>query len=152
MLIAPAMAQAGGAAPGGADLVSQLIPLLLIFAIFYFLIIRPQQKRMRQHREMIGAVRRGDIVVTSGGIVGKVTKVFEGDEIQVEIAENVRVKVLKTTLTDVRGKTEPVAAGKKSAEKPARQDAVDKNEAVDVEPDEVVSPSDDAKDDTKPKA
>ena len=108
MLISPAYAQAaGGAAPGG-GLLDMLLPLALILLIFYFLLIRPQQKRMKQHRAMIDAVRRGDTIVTSGGIIGKVTKVAD-DEVQVEIADGTRVRVVKGTIAEVRSKTEPAA-------------------------------------------
>jgi preprotein translocase subunit YajC len=105
MLITPAFAQTGGA-PGGFDLVS-LMPLLLIFVVFYFLLIRPQQKKMKAHKEMISAVRRGDSVVTAGGIMGKVTKVVDDSTLQVEIAEGVRVRVVRGTITEVRAKGEP---------------------------------------------
>jgi len=76
----------------------------------YVFMFRPQQKRAKQHREMISAVRRGDTVVTQGGLIGKVSKVVGDDEVMVEIAEGVRVRIVKTTLTDVRGKTEPVSS------------------------------------------
>ena len=111
MLISSAYAQAAGAAPGGLD--SQLmsfLPLILIFVVFYFLLIRPQQKRMKQHKEMLGSVRRGDRVVTNGGIVGLVTKVINQDELQVEIADNVRVKVMRSMIASVVAKTEPADA------------------------------------------
>lgn len=93
---------------------SLLVPTILIIGIMYFLMIRPQQKRMKEHRDMIAAIRRGDTVVTSGGIVGKVTKVEE-QELQVEIADNVRIKVLRSTISDVRGKGEAAAASKAKA-------------------------------------
>ena len=86
----------------------QLVPILLMFVIFYFLLFRPQQQRAKQHREMVNNVRRGDIVVTAGGIIGKVTKVKDDNEIEVEIAENTRIRVVKGTLADVRTKSEPV--------------------------------------------
>jgi preprotein translocase subunit YajC len=108
MFISPAFAQTAGAATGPSFFI-QMLPLVAIIAIFYFLLIRPQQKRMRAHAELIGGVRRGDVVVTSGGIIGKVTKVDDA-ELTVEIAENVRVKVVKSTLTDVRTKGDPVPA------------------------------------------
>ena len=79
----------------------------MLFVIMYVFMFRPQQKRAKKHREMIGAIRRGDTVVTQGGLIGKVSKVLSDDEVMVEIAEGVRVRVVKTTLTDVRGKTEP---------------------------------------------
>lgn len=104
MLITPAYAQAAGAAPNP---LIQLAPLIFIFVIFYFLLIRPQQQARKKHAEMVANVRRGDVVVTAGGIIGKVTKVLEGDEIMVELADNVTVKVLKATLNDVRSKSQP---------------------------------------------
>lgn len=107
MFISAAYAQDAGAAAPNALI--QLAPMVLIFVIFYFLLIRPQMAARKKHVEMVSNVRRGDVVVTSGGIVGKVTKVLEGDEIMVEIADNVAVKVLKTTLTDVRTKSQPPA-------------------------------------------
>ena len=108
-MITPAYAQTGGA--GGGDMLIQLFPFLLIFVIIYFLMIRPQQQRMKQHQAMVQGVRRGDTVVTSGGIVGKVTRVYDdSDEIQVEIADSVRVRVVRATLSDVRSKSEPVPA------------------------------------------
>lgn len=79
----------------------QIVPLVFIFVIFYFLLIRPQQKRAKEHRTLIEAVKKGDTVVTGGGLVGKVTKVDE-QEVEVEIAANVRVRVVKSTLADVR--------------------------------------------------
>jgi preprotein translocase subunit YajC len=101
-----AYAQTG---PGGFEMLnSLLVPTILIIGIMYFLMIRPQQKRMKEHREMIAAVRRGDTVVTSGGIIGKVTKVEE-QELQVEIADGVRIKVLRSTVSEVRGKGEGTA-------------------------------------------
>ena len=89
----------------------QLIPILLMFVIFYFLLFRPQQQRAKQHREMVSNIRRGDTVVTSGGIIGKVTRVKDDNEIEVEIAENTRVRVVKATVADVRAKGEPVKEG-----------------------------------------
>jgi preprotein translocase subunit YajC len=111
MLISPAFAQAatGAQSGGAAGIFLQLAPLIAIFVIFYFLLIRPQQKRMKTHRAMIEAVKRGDTVVTSGGIIGKVTKV-EDAEIEVEIASGVKVRVVKGTLSDVRAKGEPIVA------------------------------------------
>ena len=85
-----------------------IILLLMIFAIMYFLLIRPQQKKMKEHEAMLGALRRGDQVVTQGGIVGKVTKVKEDEaEIEVEIASGVQVRVIKGTIASVLNKTEP---------------------------------------------
>ncbi|TJZ91587.1 preprotein translocase subunit YajC [Paracoccus gahaiensis] len=108
MFVTPAYAQAAGGAGGGAAL-AQFIPLILIFAIMYFLMIRPQQKRVKQHRAMVEAVKKGDQVVTQGGILGKVVSVRD-DELEVEIATGVRVRVIRSTLAQVVNKTEPVAA------------------------------------------
>jgi len=85
-------------------LVSTLVPLVLLFAIFYFLLIRPQQQRVKTHQQMVESVRRGDTVVTAGGLIGKVAKVKDDGELMVEIADNVQVRVLKSTLTEVRTK------------------------------------------------
>jgi preprotein translocase subunit YajC len=103
MFASPAFAQAAGAQPAGgaASFFMQVAPLLLIFVIFYFLLIRPQQKKMKEHRALIDAVKKGDTVVTGGGLIGKATRV-EDHEIEIEIAPNVKVKVVKATLSDVR--------------------------------------------------
>ena len=108
MLISPAFAQAAGGG-GGDSILVQFMPLILIFLVFYFLLIRPQQKKAKQHREMVAAVRRGDVIVTGGGIVGKVTRVIDDFEVMAEIADGVRVRIIKATITEVRGKTEPAA-------------------------------------------
>jgi preprotein translocase subunit YajC len=107
-VITPAFAQAAGG--GTNDILMSLVPFVLIFVIMWFLIIRPQQKRVKAHQEMIKNVRRGDTVVTSGGIVAKVSKVIDDGEIEAEIAEGVRVRLVKGMITDVRSKTEPVKA------------------------------------------
>ena len=105
MLVTPAYAQS---AAGGGDVITSLVmPMLLIFGIMYFLLIRPQQKKLKEHQSMIEAVRRGDQVVTQGGIVGKVTKVRDDAEIEIEIAQGVNVRVVKHTIASVRSKTEP---------------------------------------------
>ena len=106
MFVTPAFAQA--AAPGGGGgLIIQLLPFILIFAIIYFLILRPQQKRAKAHRELVAALRRGDSVVTSGGLIGKVAKVIDDNEISIEVAEGVKVRLLRSSVTDVRSKGEP---------------------------------------------
>ena len=108
MFATPAYAQAatgGGAASG----IISFVPIILIFAIMYFLMIRPQQKKVKEHRAMIDALRRGDQVVTSGGLIGKVTKVDDQKgEVEIEIAANVKVRVVRSTISSVIGKTEPV--------------------------------------------
>ena len=108
MFITPAYAQTAGGAGGAAGLM-QFLPLVLIFAIMYFLLIRPQQKKMKEHRAMVEALRRGDQVVTQGGIIGKVSKVKEDGELEVEIADGVKVRVVKATIVQVVSKTEPAA-------------------------------------------
>ena len=103
-----AFAQATGAG-GGADMLIQLVPFLLIFDIMWFLIIRPQQRRAKAHQELIKNVRRGDTVVTSGGMIAKVSKVVDDGEIEVEIADGVKVRVVRSTVSQVLSKTEPAA-------------------------------------------
>lgn len=107
MLISPAYAQT---ALGG-DPIGFFLPLVAIFAVFYFFMIRPQQKRMKTHKAMIAAVRRGDTVVTAGGVIGRVTKVIDEHEVQVEIAEGVKVRVSRPTLSEVRARGEPIKEG-----------------------------------------
>jgi preprotein translocase subunit YajC len=100
------------AAPGMFDMLNSLIvPTMLIIGIMYFLMIRPQQKRLKEHRDMVASIRRGDTVVTSGGIIGKVAKVDE-NELQVEIADGVKIKVVRSTVSEVRGKGEVAPAAK----------------------------------------
>jgi preprotein translocase subunit YajC len=106
MLISPAFAQGIGGADG--NMLMSLLPFILIFVIMYFLILRPQQKRAKQHQEMVKNLRRGDTVITSGGLVGKVTKVVDDEQVEVEIADGVRVRQLRQMMTDVRAKGEPV--------------------------------------------
>lgn len=105
MLITPAYAQGLG---GGGDAFASFLPIILIFVIFYFLLIRPQQKKVKQHRAMLGQIKRGDKILTGGGIIGTVTKVKEEtDEVTVEIADGVRVEILRGTITDVFNKQAP---------------------------------------------
>lgn len=86
---------------------AQFVPLILIFAIMYFLLIRPQQKKVKEHQAMVSALRRGDQVVTQGGVIGKVTKVKDDNEIELEIAEGVKIRVVQNTIAAVTSKTEP---------------------------------------------
>jgi preprotein translocase subunit YajC len=123
MLISTAYAQTAGA-DGGSGMLIQLLPLVLIFVVFYFLIIRPQQKKVKDHKAMVDALRRGDRVVTTGGIIGTVTKVTGDREIGVEIADGVRVRVLRSMVAEVMARTEPGDGGDKGekaekSEKPA---------------------------------
>ena len=106
MFISPAYAQSPFG--GNTDMITSLLPFVLIFVIMYFLILRPQQKRVKQHAEMVKNVRRGDTVVTNGGLVGKVTKVIDDDQVEVEVAPDVRVRQMRSMLSDVRAKGEPV--------------------------------------------
>ncbi|MEM6489538.1 MAG: preprotein translocase subunit YajC [Pseudomonadota bacterium] len=111
MFVTPAHAQTAGGA-GMADPFITFLPLVFIFIIFYFLLIRPQQKRQNEHKAMVEALRRGDQVITSGGVYGKVAKVREDGDLEVEIAEGVRIRVVKTTIMQVVSKTEPVKVEK----------------------------------------
>jgi preprotein translocase subunit YajC len=114
MFISPAHAQGslgslfGGGAGGDGGMLMSLLPFILIFVIMYFLILRPQQKRVKTHQEMVKNVRRGDTVVTNGGLIGKVTKVVDDDQIEVEVAEGVRIRQMRQMVSDVRAKGEPV--------------------------------------------
>jgi preprotein translocase subunit YajC len=113
MFITPALAQAAATAPaaggmGATDLIVQFAPILLLVVIFWLLIFRPQQKRMKAHQAMLGAIARGDTIVTTGGIVGKVTKAVDGEDLEVEIAQGTRVKIARSGVTDVRSKSTPV--------------------------------------------
>jgi preprotein translocase, YajC subunit len=107
MFVTPAFAQTAGGA-GGADILMSILPFLLIFVIMYFIIIRPQRAQMKKREEMLKAIRRGDQVVTGGGFVGKVTKVIDDNEVEVEIADGVKVRALRAMISDVRSKAEPV--------------------------------------------
>src|SRR5438067_13265898 len=106
MFVTPAFAQMGPF--GGDNMLVQLLPFVLIFVIMYFLILRPQQKRQKEHTELVKNLRRGDTVITSGGLVGKVTKVVDDDQIEVEIADAVRVRQMRAMVSGVRAKGEPV--------------------------------------------
>ena len=111
MFISPAFAQGGslfGFGGGSDNMLVSLLPFVLIFVIMYFLILRPQQKKVKDHAELVKNIRRGDTVVTSGGLVGKITKVVDDDQIEVEIADGVRVRQLRQMISDVRAKGEPV--------------------------------------------
>jgi preprotein translocase subunit YajC len=106
MLITPAYAQSALGGDGG--MLMSLLPFILIFVIMYFLILRPQQKRVKQHQEMVKNVRRGDTVVTSGGLIGKVTKVVDEEQIEVELADGIRARQMRQMIAEVRAKGEPV--------------------------------------------
>lgn len=123
MFISPAYAQAAGADGGLGGLMS-FMPLVLIFVVFYFLLIRPQQKKAKQHREMLANIRRNDVVVTSGGIVGTVSKVIDDrDELLVEIADGVKIRVVRGMVAEVRAKTEPAGVAKPARSKSKAKEA-----------------------------
>jgi preprotein translocase subunit YajC len=118
------------------SLIVQLAPLILIFVVFYFLLIRPQQKRMKEHREMLSNLRRGDRVVTGGGIIGQIVKVGD-DELTVEIGEGMRVKVLRSTVSSVLSKPEPARSsgggGRGGRQQKEREPAEDEEEPAAAE-------------------
>lgn len=95
------------AAPGAGDFVGMILPLVLIMGVFYFLLIRPQQKKAKEHQEMLSKVAKGDTVITHGGLIGKVTKIVDDNEIQVEVGENVKVRLLRAGIHQIRAKGEP---------------------------------------------
>lgn len=109
MFVSTAYAQTADAAGGGTDMIVQFLPLILIFVVFYFLLIRPQQKKMKEHKAMLEGIRRGDRVVTGGGIIGTVTRA-DADELQVEIADGIRVRCVRSTINVILAKTEPAKA------------------------------------------
>jgi preprotein translocase subunit YajC len=106
MLITPAFAQAAGGGDANSMLMS-ILPFLLIFVIMYFLILRPQQQKAKQHQELVKNLRRGDSVVTAGGIIGKVTKVVDDEQVEIEVADGVRIRQLRQMISTVRAKGEP---------------------------------------------
>lgn len=108
MFITSAFAQGAPGLGGDGGILMSLLPFILIFVIMYFLILRPQQKRVKAHQEMVKNVRRGDTVVTSGGLIGKVTKVVDDDQLEVEISDGVRIRQMRGMISDVRAKGEPV--------------------------------------------
>ena len=108
MFVTPAFAQAAGAPSAGASIAS-FAPLILIFVIMYFLMIRPQQKRMKEHRSMVEALKKGDEVVTQGGLVGRITAVRDA-ELEIEIAPGVKVRVVRSSVTGLVNRTQPAAA------------------------------------------
>jgi preprotein translocase, YajC subunit len=108
MFITPAYAQATAAAPSALEQVAQLAPFLLIFVIMYFLIIRPQRKKQKDHQEMIRNIRRGDTVVTAGGVIGKVSKVVDDGEIQLDVGEGAKLRIARAYISELRSKGEPV--------------------------------------------
>ncbi|MDE0797354.1 MAG: preprotein translocase subunit YajC [Alphaproteobacteria bacterium] len=120
MFISPAWAQ--GAGGGGLDGLGGLLPLVLIFVVFYFLLIRPQQKKAKQHREVLGNLRRGDRIVTNGGLIGTITRVPNDGELIVEIADGVKVRVMRGMIAESLSKTDPAPAKSKDKDKDQDED------------------------------
>jgi preprotein translocase subunit YajC len=122
MFVSTAFAQSAAVAQGSSDMFMSFLPLVLIFVVFYILLLRPQQQKAAEHKAMLEAVRRGDRVVTGGGIIGTIIKIGPDDEVQVEIAEGVRVRCLRSTLNLVLSKPEPAKSGETVAEPGAAAD------------------------------
>ena len=116
MFITPAYAQAAGS-PGAGDFIGMILPLVLIMGVFYFLLIRPQQRKMKEHQDMLKKVGKGDTVITTGGLIGRVIKVVDDHELQVEVGENVKVRIMRSGIADVRAKGEPLKAEAKAEAK-----------------------------------
>jgi len=117
MLISTAYAQSPGGSMFDQTAMVQFLPLVLIFVVFYFLLIRPQQKKQKDHRSMLDTLRRGDRIVTGGRIVGTVSKVVSPEEVEVDIAQNVRVRIVRSTISSVLAKPDPAAAREAAKEK-----------------------------------
>tara|TARA_R110000868_G_scaffold2764_5_gene19163 strand:+ start:8484 stop:8909 length:426 start_codon:yes stop_codon:yes gene_type:complete len=132
MFVSPAWAQ--GAGGGGLDGLGGLLPLVLIFVVFYFLLIRPQQKKAKEHRETLANLRRGDKVVTNGGLIGTITRVPNDNELIVEIADGVKVRVLRGMIAESLSKSDPVPA--KSKDKDQDQDQDDDDDGADDQDDQ----------------
>ncbi len=134
MLITPAYAQAAAGGSDASSMMVQLAPLALIFVVFYFFLIRPQQQKAKQQRAMLDAVRRGDRIVTAGGLIGTIAKVVSNEEVQVDLADNVRVRVVRSTISQVLAKTEPAKDAKaKDGDTAANDDSVTAVPAKDEE-------------------
>jgi preprotein translocase subunit YajC len=134
MLISTAYAQGAGGLFDSGNAMVQFLPLVLIFVVFYFLLIRPQQKKQKEHRGMLDTLRRGDRVVTGGGIIGTVNRVTNAEEVVVDIADGVRVRVLRSTISSVLAKPDPSAAREAAKEtRPSRRGAPKEKEAANDE-------------------
>lgn len=142
MFITAAYAQTAPGA-GGGNLILQMAPFIAILAIMYFLILRPQQKKMQEHRDMVGGLKRGDVVVTSGGLIGKVTKLIGDAELQVELAEGVRVRVIRNTITEVRTRSDVREADARKA-LAHKDDAANDDDEDDGKPATPPQPANDA--------
>ena len=124
MLTTAAFAQTSSAAPAGAtDTLFQVVPFLAMIAIVYFVLMRPQQRRAKEQRALVQSARRGDVIVTTGGLIGKVTKSVDDNEVEFEIAPNIRVRLARSGIAEVRAKGEPVKDATPPAKMPAKKDA-----------------------------
>ena len=133
MFISEAYAQAAGASAGGADMLASFLPLVLIFVVFWFLMIRPQQKRMKEHRALVAALKKNDKVVTNGGILGVVTKAVDGEnDVEIEIAPNVRVRVVRSAVGEVLNRNPAAAKGGKAGKADDTKTVETKNGANDA--------------------
>jgi preprotein translocase subunit YajC len=152
MIISPAYAQSGGGLGG----MESLLPLVLIFVVFYFLLIRPQQKKAKAHREMLGNLHRGDRIVTSGGLIGKITRIPNDAELIIEIAEGVKVRVLRGMISEVSAKTERARDRKRDRDEEEDdydEEEIDENEDYDDDEDDAETEAeDDGGDDKKSEA
>jgi preprotein translocase subunit YajC len=133
MFVSPAWAQ--GAGGGGLGGMEQLLPLVLIFVVFYFLLIRPQQKKAKVHREMLGNLRRGDRIVTNGGLIGTITRVPNETELILEVADGVKVRVLRGMIAESLSKTDPAPAKSKKDKDQDKDQADDDRDYDDAEED-----------------
>jgi preprotein translocase subunit YajC len=136
MFVTPAYAQAAAAGGDANSMLMSLLPFALIFVIMYFLILRPQQRKVKEHAELVKNVRRGDTIITSGGLVGKVTKVIDDETVEFEVADGIRARQMRQMITAVRSKGEPVkdlpadGKGKGKKDKDVAKTDVDKTEAA----------------------
>ncbi len=142
MLISPAYAQSGGGLGG----MESLLPLVLIFVVFYFLLIRPQQKKAKTHREMLGNLRRGDLIVTNGGLIGKIIRIPNEAELIIEIAEGVKVRVMRGMISEVSAKTERARDRKREQEDEYDEDEEELEENEDYDDEDEEDAEDDAED------
>ena len=110
MFVTEAFAQTAAGGPGAGDMIGFVVPMILIAVVFYFFMIRPQQAKLKEHQAMLGKAARGDTIVTNGGLIGKVIRVVDDNELLVEVGENVKVRVLRQGIADVRSKGEPMKA------------------------------------------
>ncbi len=124
MFVSQAFAQ--GAGGTGGDLFAMIVPLILIMAVFWFLLIRPQQKKAKEHQELVQSIRRGDVVTTAGGMIGKVARVVDDNEILLEVADNVRIRFQKQAIAEVRARGEPVSAEPVDEARPKKKSAARK--------------------------